>query len=80
MAHTVCGNCGSSQGPFERVHAGTHKSYRLIVVCAAGKPALDKEGQPSYHMAGTLACLARRDKQDAERWGTVTALLIPQEA
>jgi len=61
---TSCGNCGTAQGPFERVHVGNRKTGRKLVLCVHGP--LDDEG----HGKGTLACLARRDRQDAVRWGT----------
>jgi hypothetical protein len=62
---TSCGNCGTTQGPFERIRFGTHKTGGVIVVCVHGP--LNDEG----HGTGTLACLARRDRQDRARWGTV---------
>ena len=68
---TECGNCGSHQGPFERVRVGTRKSYRMIVTCAHG-PLVEVKGD--LHGAGTLACLARRAKIDIARWGPGPAL------
>lgn len=66
MARTVCGNCGSEQGPFDRlvVARKRHDPTPAIVTCAHGP--IDQTG---VHGLGTLACLARRRAQDIERWG-----------
>jgi len=61
---TICGNCGTRQGPFERIRFGTRKTGRVLVLCVHGK--LNDDG----HGMGTLACLARRDAQDRARWGS----------
>jgi hypothetical protein len=61
---TICGNCGTARGPFERVHIGNRKTGRVLVLCAHGP--LDDEGT---HGKGTQACLARRDRIDFLRWG-----------
>jgi hypothetical protein len=61
-----CGNCGSAQGPFERVHIGNRKTGRTLVLCAHGEPV---EVKGDVHGAGTLACLARRARIDVVRWG-----------
>ena len=62
---TVCGNCGSTQGPFDKTRIGVNNKNPdpWIVTCAHGP--LDEQG----HGKGTLACLDRRAKQDFERWG-----------
>lgn len=65
-AMTTCGNCGTRQGPFERVRFGNRKTGMTLVLCAHGP--LDDE---RIHGTGTLACLARRDAQDRARWGVV---------
>ena len=63
---TICGNCGSSQGPFDKTRIGVNikNPDPWIVTCAHGP--LDEQ---KLHGLGTLACLDRRAKQDFERWG-----------
>ena len=63
MRSNVCGNCGSSQGPFQRIRVGTRRNHRVVTVCVNGP--LDDQGRG----LGTLACRDRRDKQDIARWG-----------
>jgi hypothetical protein len=61
----ACGNCGSTQGPFDKTRIGVNKKNLdpLVVTCAHGP--LNEAG----HGTGTLACLARRAAQDIKRWG-----------
>lgn len=51
---TVCGNCGWATGPFARIWIGTRKNGRWIITCPDDQ---------------TRACIARRVRQDIERWG-----------
>lgn len=63
---TVCGNCGSTQGPFDRLRIARlrHDEGFVIITCAHGP--LDEKG---IHGLGTLACLKRRAQQDFDLWG-----------
>jgi hypothetical protein len=63
---TICGNCGTKTGPFDRIRL-TRKSGPTIITCADGAQVKDGQGWP--HGEGTLACLARRYKSDADRRG-----------
>jgi hypothetical protein len=66
---SVCGNCGTRRGPFERLHIGNRKTGTTLVLCIHG-PLSGEPGDSERHGLGTLACLARRDAQDRARWGT----------
>jgi hypothetical protein len=68
----TCGNCGSAQGPFERVHIGNRKTGRVLILCSHG-PMVEVKGE--LHGAGTLACLARRARIDIARWGPGPAVM-----
>lgn len=61
---SICGNCGATTGPVERVVYGTRTRPLVLILCAHGP--LDEKKE---HGLGTVACLKRRDTQDTVRWG-----------
>lgn len=55
---SVCGNCGSTQGPFQRILVGTRKNGHWIVVC---KSRIVRVGDTTIDV-GTNECSTRAEK------------------
>jgi len=62
----VCGNCGNTQSPFDRLFIGNRKTGHWIFTCPV--PLKDAEGKrlPDKKRADiAAACTNRREKQNA---------------
>jgi hypothetical protein len=42
MSQTQCGNCGTTQGPFERDNIGTRKNYVTTITCQNTRKCLER--------------------------------------
>lgn len=64
----VCGNCGSTQGPYDRLFVGFRKTGRWIFTCripqkdAEGKRTTDKQ-----RLDAVRECNERREKKFSRR-------------
>lgn len=56
----VCGNCGNTQGPFDKYWIGPRKTGQWIFTCP---DPTDKS--PEERQKALAACMARRDKRYA---------------
>lgn len=62
----VCGNCGSTQGPYDRYFVGYRKTGHYIFTCRV--PLVDAEGKRTtdkVRLEAVRACNDRREKQNA---------------
>lgn len=61
---TTCGNCGTTQGPFDRAVVGTRTMPMVLVTCGTGGRSHTKGLKPEERLAflvkQTKACLQRR--------------------
>jgi hypothetical protein len=56
----VCGNCGRTQGPFDRYWIGPRKTGHWIFTCP-----IDKKLTPEKQAEQAKECTARREKRYA---------------
>ena len=61
----TCGNCGNTQGPFDKLFIGNRKTGRWIFTCPV--PMKDKDGKrlpDAKRREIAMACTARREKKN----------------